>query len=153
MRSRWFSRWRARRTGSRKDVIGEPAGVTQEVGDAPAGGLDAFGFADPAELFLDPPSDGGEQIRRFEFGERVGLCIGEAAIGPLQDGPAQGLGQLAVLGFGAADVIDGLGEHLHDVEPVDGDSGVFECLADGGDEGAAHVADDLDDAAGRHVPA
>ena len=49
-----------------------------------------------------------------------------------------------MLGFGSADFVDGLGEHLHDVEPVDGDDGVLEGLADGGEEGAAHVADDLD---------
>jgi hypothetical protein len=35
------------------------------------------------------------------------------------------------------------------VEPVDGDGGVFECLADCGAKGAAHVADDLGDALGR----
>jgi hypothetical protein len=51
------------------------AGVTQEVGDAPTG-LDAFGFADPAEHLLDPPGDGGEESRRLEFGERVGLGLG-----------------------------------------------------------------------------
>lgn len=84
----------------------------------------------------------------FEFGEGVCLGLGEAAVGPLEDGPAQGFGQLAVLGLGAADVIDRLGEHLDDVEPVDGDGGVLEGLADGGEEGATHVADDLGDARG-----
>ena len=129
-------------------VAGEALpGVAQEVGDAPTGGLSGLGVADPAESLLDPPGDGGEEVGRFEFGERLGLRRGETAAGALQDGLAQGLGQFAVLGFGATDVIDGLGEQLHDVEPVDGDGGVLEGLADGGEEGTAHVADDLDDAA------
>src|SRR5512133_3517365 len=46
---------------------------------------------------------------------------------------------LCLVSFGAADVIDRLGEHLYDVEPIAGDSGIFECRTDGGEEGAAHV--------------
>lgn len=55
--------------------------MAQEVGDAPAGGLDAVGVADPAEVFLDPPGDGGREARGLEFSQRVGLGIGEAATG------------------------------------------------------------------------
>lgn len=48
--------------GSEDGVVAEElAGVTQEVGDAPASGLDALGFADPAEHLLDAPGDGGQQ--------------------------------------------------------------------------------------------
>jgi hypothetical protein len=69
-----------------------------------------------------------------------GLGIGEAAIGSLQDSPTQDFGPLAVLGFGR-DVIDRLGEHLYDMEPVDDGGGVFERLAVG-EEGAARLPRD-----------
>jgi hypothetical protein len=65
--------------------------VTQALRDAPAGGLDAVSVADPAQVFLDPPSDGGREARGLEFGERVGLGIGEAATGALEDGLSAGL--------------------------------------------------------------
>lgn len=48
--------------GSEDGVVAEElSGVTQEVGDAPASGLDALGFADPSEHLLDAPGDGGQQ--------------------------------------------------------------------------------------------
>jgi len=65
-----------------------------------------------------------------------------------QDGPAERLGELAVPGFRAADLIERLGEELHDVEPIHGDGGIVEALANGRDERTTHVADHLDDATG-----
>ena len=90
MRSRCFSKEANRLPdGSEDGVVAEELpGVTREVGDAPASGLVPLGFADPAEHLLDVPGDGGQQARRFEFGEGVCLGIGEAAVGPLEDGPA-----------------------------------------------------------------
>src|SRR4051812_46180419 len=124
-------------------------GVAQEIGNSPASGLDRLRLANPAQLLLDAPSDGGEQVGSLEFGEGGDLRFGEPTVCPLQDGPAQRLGQLALPGFDPADLIDRLGEQLHDVEPIHGDGGVLEALADGGDERAAHVADHLGDTAGR----
>ena len=37
-------------------------------------------------------------------------------------------------GFRAADLVERLGEELHDVEPIHGDGGIVEALANGRDE-------------------
>ena len=112
----------------------------------PARGLSRLGLAHPAELLLDAPGDGGEKVAGLQFGQGLGLGVGER-LGPLQHGPAEGLGQLVVFGFGPADLVDRLGEQLHHMEPVDGDGGVVEVFADGGEEGGRHVADHFGDTA------
>ena len=58
--------------------------MTQKVGDVPARRLDAVGLAARADHLLDPPGDGGQQARRFEFRESPGLAIGEAVVGALE---------------------------------------------------------------------
>ena len=126
-------------------VLGEACpGVAQEVGDAPRAAWTLSALRIQRSISLIRQAMAVRRSEASSSARAVGLGPGEAAVGALQNGPAQGLGQGVVLGFGSADFVDGLGEHLHDVEPVDGDDGVLEGLADGGEEGAAHVADDLD---------
>src|SRR4249920_1124586 len=115
---------------------------------APAGSLNGLRLANPAQLFLDAPSDSGEQVGCLKFGQGGGLRFGETSVRAFQDGPAERLGELAVPGFRAADLVERLGEELHDVEPIHGDGGIVEALANGRDERTAHVADHLDDATG-----
>src|SRR4249919_4156682 len=81
-------------------------------------------------------------------GQGGGLRFGETSVRAFQDGPAERLGELAVPGFRAADLIERLGEELHDVEPIHGDGGIVEALANGRDERTTHVADHLDDRPG-----
>ncbi len=59
----------------------------------------------------------------------------------LEHGPAQGFGHSGLLGLGLADLIDGAGEELDRVEPVDGDLCVLEGLTDSGQDGRRHIAD------------
>ena len=42
-------------------------GMAQEVGDTPTGCAGAVGLADPAQLLLDPPSNGDEPRRKLLF--------------------------------------------------------------------------------------
>lgn len=53
-----------------------------------------------------------------------------------------------MLGLGPSHFVEGVVELLYDVEPVHGDGGVLEALADGGQEGRRHVARHLDHVAG-----
>ena len=64
---RWFSTEVQRLAHGVEDaVIGEEfAGVAQEVGDTPAGGLRGLGLAHPAKSFFDLPGDGGEGVGGF----------------------------------------------------------------------------------------
>ena len=114
-----LTHWIEDRTG-----IEKVGGVAQEIGDPPASGLHRLRLPNPAQLLLDAPGDGGEQVGGLEFGQGGDLRFGEPTVCPLQDGPAQRLGQLAVPGFDPADLIDRLGEQLDDMEPcVDGPLG------------------------------
>jgi hypothetical protein len=82
----------------------------------------------------------------FQLGERDALVVGEAGVAGPEDGPADGLGELSAARFGLAHLVDGGGEELDDVEPVDGDGGLGEAGGKRRQEGRRHVADDLGDA-------
>jgi hypothetical protein len=97
--------------------IKQVIGMTQEVGETPARGLNRLCLANPAQLFLDARSRRGEQIGSLEFGQGRDLSFSEATVGLLEDGPAQRLGQFVLPGFGPAHLVDRLGEELHHVEP------------------------------------
>src|SRR5271154_4540916 len=62
-------------------------------------------LANPAQLFLDAPSNRGEQIGSLEFGQGRDLRLSEATVGPLEDGPAKRLGQFVLPGFGPAHLV------------------------------------------------
>lgn len=61
------------------------------MGRAPASGLGCRSDADPAELLLDLPRDGGQQPAGFQFGQGDVLLLREAGFAGLQHGPADGI--------------------------------------------------------------
>ena len=99
--------------------------MVDESGDAPSGGLRCRGVADPAQHFLGAVGRGGGEAAGLELGEGVTLVVGESAIAGLEHGPAGGLGEVALTGLGLAHLVDGGCEQLDDMEPVDGEGGVW----------------------------
>jgi len=87
----------------------------------------------------------GGKAAGLELGERDALVVGEAGVAGLEDGPADGLGELAAARLGLAHLVDGGGEDLDDVEPVDGDGGFWEAGSECRREGRRHVTDNLGD--------
>jgi hypothetical protein len=79
----------------------------------------------------------------LELGERDALVVAEVAVAGPEDGPADGLGELPAACLSLAHLVDGGGEELDDVEPVDGDGGVGKAGGERGQEGRRHVADGL----------
>ena len=119
--------------------------MVDESGDAPSGGLRCRGVADPAQHFLGAVGRGGGEAAGLELGQGVTLVVGESAIAGLEHGPAGGLGEVALTGLGLAHLVDGGCEQLDDMEPVDGEGGVWEVLGRRRQERRRHVAHDLAD--------
>ena len=107
------------------------------------GGLRGVGMADPAQHLLGAVGGGGGEAAGLQFGQRDALLVGEVVVAGPEDGPADGLGELSAARLGLAHLVDGGGEDLDDVEPVDGDGGVGEAGGECCQEGWRHVADDL----------
>ncbi len=121
--------------GLQEDFAGEAGtGITEESGDAPAGGLQGLDVAYPTLFFLDLPRRCREQVGGLEFVQHRRLLGRQFAVGGLEYGLAQGFGHGVVLGFGLVHRIDRLGEELDDTEPVDCHVGLLESLADGRQE-------------------
>lgn len=72
-------------------------GIAQKVGHSPARGLNGVRLADPAQLLLDPPGDGSEQVGCPEFGQGRGVSFDEATVSALQDGQRNAFGSLLCL--------------------------------------------------------
>ncbi len=54
-------------------------GVAEEVSNPPPCHLARFGSPHPAQLFLDPPDFGGEEVACFQFDEGGSLFVGQLA--------------------------------------------------------------------------
>jgi hypothetical protein len=129
-------------------IVADPfKGVTYEVRQPPASRPSGLGSTHPAEFLLEPPGRGGEEVSGFQLGQGLDLLWREAAFLGLEDSSPGGIGQLHQLGLGLADIINRVGKFPHNVEPIDGDGGILEVLADGGQERLGHVAHHLDDVA------
>ena len=114
----------------------EAAGdMIDEAGDAPAGGLRGIGPSDPAQHLLRPIGGGGGEAAGLEFGQRDALVVAKVGVAGPEEGPADGLGELAAARLGLAHLVDGRGEDLDDVEPVDGDGGLGEAGGERRQEG------------------
>ncbi len=121
------------------------ADVPEKVCQPPACGLRCGGVADPAQQFLGAVGFGGGEAAGLQLFQRGSLSGGEF-LRALESGPADALGQGNAACFGAAHSIDGGGEDLHDMKPIDGDRGMGKVLRRGGEKGGGHVADDFGDA-------
>ncbi len=87
------------------------AGVAQEVREPPSRGPRGCSAAHPAELLLDPPSLGGQEVSGFQLGQGDGLLVGQlAAVMRFQDRLAGGGGHLHLLAFRLAHVVRRSGE-------------------------------------------
>lgn len=132
-----------------QDVL---AGMIEEAGRAPLGGLRCFSVADPAQRLLDPEGLGGGEAAWYHLPQCCDLVLGPVRLGGLEDRPAGAFGQMALLALQLAHVIHGLGEELHDVEPVHGHGRVLKGLAHRGQERRRHIANDFGDTLGLASP-
>ena len=127
-------------------TIGRVLGsMLEKVGDAPLGGLFRFGPPNPAQKFFDTVGLGGSQALLDEFQQSALSILNASFFSTFEHGPSSVVRELCLPGLKLSDVIDGLGETLDDMEPVDSHRGGLELLFNGREERWRHVKDNFGD--------
>jgi len=122
-----------------------PGSMLEKVVDAPLGDLFRFGPPNPAQKLFDTVSLGGSEALLDELQKSALLILSESFFSTCERGSSSVVRELCLSSLKLSDVIDGLGQALNDMAPVDAHRGGLQLLFDGREERWRHVTGNFGD--------